>query len=221
MNDIPHLFAYRSGNTPLHRIPAGIKLLLMIAGTVCAFSGSNTALIALSIILVLLIPVSKMKTKTIFRNAEIIFWYAVFIFTFRIAGKPFEQGVFMKELHETGLYIWQIATVLFTGTFFYETTSNLEIRHTLSSIQNALKRLTGGKMRVPDVALLLSLTITFIPRIFETWKSLVHAWNARGGNRHKGIKGAWNRLTVLIPLLIIKLLSVASDTDRAIRNRSC
>jgi len=220
MNDIPHLFAYRSGNTLLHRTPAGIKLLCMIAGTICAFSSSITVLITLSTILVILIPVSKMKLKTIYRNVIIVFWYALFIFIFRFAGKPLEKDVFMGELHETLLYIWQIATVLLTGTLFYETTSNMEIQHALSSIQNALIRLTGKKIHIPDLAFLISLTITFIPRIFETWNSLVHAWNARGGNLHRGIRGAWNRLTILVPLLIIKLLSVASDTDRAIRNRS-
>lgn len=220
MNDIPHLFAYRSGNTVIHRAPAGFKLVCMIAITISAFSGLIAVLIALSIILVLFLPVSKMKMATIFRNAYIVFWYTVFIFVFRIVGKPFESTLVIQELRETGLYIWQLAVVLFTGTLFYETTSNLEIRHTLSSIQNALIRLTGKKIVFPDIAFLLSLTITFIPRIFETWGSLVHAWNARGGNLNRGIRGAWNRLTILVPLLIIKLLSVASDTDRAIRNRS-
>jgi len=220
MNDIPHLFAYRSGNSIIHRTPAGIKLLCMIIGTIAACSGSLALLVAISIILGFLVPVSRMKPKTILRNAKIIFWYVVFIFLFRIAGKSLETSVVIEELKETGLYIWQLAVILLTGTIFYETTTNLEIRHTLSSIQNALMRLIGKKINFPDIAFLLSLTITFIPRIFETWENLVHAWNARGGNLHRGIASAWYRLTILVPLLIVKLLSVASDTDRAIRNRS-
>ena len=169
MSDIPHLFAYRSDNTLIHRAPAEFKLVCMIAVTVCAFSNSLTTLIIISIIIALLIPVSKMKPLTVLRNVKIVFWYAMFIFVFRITGKPVETGIIMQELHDTGIYSWQLAAVLFTGTLFYETTTILDIRHTISSIQNVCIRLTRNKIPIPDIAFLLSLTITFIPRIFETW----------------------------------------------------
>lgn len=224
----PHsLFAYRPGTTPVHRAHAGIKLVIYCAFSVAAFASapglSPTALLgALSAFLTVLALLARTPAGTVGRNAGILFWYALFILAFRIAGKEVSPEALRGELVFSGLYIWRLALVLFAGSVFYETTPNLEIRHTLSAFQRNIGRPFGLTLpfRLPDAGFLLSLTITFIPRVFETWTALELSWAARGGNRRRGLAGAVRKTAVLVPLLVSALLAVAADTDRAIRNRT-
>jgi energy-coupling factor transporter transmembrane protein EcfT len=231
MKNTASLFSYRSGTTFVHKTPAGIKFILLICLTVAVFTAGNIPLEAASILLVVFFLAARVPVKVFFYNFRVLFWYSVMIYFFRFAGKPYEPDLFGQEMAETGRYVWQIAAVLVAGTIFYETTSSLEIRYFFSSVQSAIQqgidslfhRILRKKLKssgLPDIALLLSLTITFIPRIFEAWTTLNHAWDARGGNAHKNPAGAFRRFSVLVPALLTKLFAVAFDTDRAVRNRS-
>lgn len=231
MRRLPPLFAYRSAATPLHRVPAGIKLAAMCALTPVAFAIPLRYLALMGLMLGILFAISRTELKTILRNIAILFWYALFIAVFRITGKPLNTEVILRELTLTGTYIARLAVVLAIGTLFYETTSTLEIKRVLERVQTAVarpfapvrsrvSRFTGRTIEFPNMALLLSLTISFIPRIFDVWTALTIAWEARGGSTHRGISGSWRRLTTLVPLLVVRLLSIAADTDRALRNRS-
>ena len=212
----PTLFRYRSGETIIHRTPAGIKLAVMIAFTIAVFSPLLPALIAASALLAVLAILARTQIETILSGAKLVLWYGLFIAAFRLIGKPLESVDVLAELRATALYTWQLAAVLLAGTLFYETTATTEIAHTLKTIQTTLR----WRKPLPDVAFLLSLTIGFIPRIFSAWDSLEKAWAAREGNRRYGPLSFFRRTTTLVPLLVLKLLSIANDTDRAIRNRS-
>jgi len=222
------LFRYRPADTPVHRLPAGLKLAGMFLVTVAVFSAGLPGLLASSAALAFLALLARIPASVHLRNLRILLSYALFILAFRLAGTGFEAAFLRRMLGETGTYLWQLSAVLLAGTLFYETTGTLEIRHCLAAVQLFFQRLANRLLRtfdrpeaeLPDIAFLLSLTISFIPRIFEAWTDLTRAWDARGGTLHRGLSGAWKRCTVLVPLLIAKLLSVAADTDRAIRNRS-
>ncbi len=231
MKTEPALFSYRSIRTVIHRVPAGVKLACMIASTGAVFSGSIPVLAGVSAILALGILLARTRPETIRNNIRIILLYGALIVAFKFAGVRPDRATLESGLIASGLYLWRLAAVLFAGTVFYETTSSLEIRHTLSALQNGIgwvfspftrlfRRISGRDPSFPDVALLLSLTINFIPRVFAAWNDLDRAWAARGGNARRGIGSAFRRFTVLVPALIALLLAVASDTEKAIRNRS-
>jgi biotin transport system permease protein len=212
----PTLFSYRSGTTIIHRTPAGVKLAGMIACTIAVFSPFIPALIAASVMLAVTAILARTTARTILSGAKLVLYYGLFIAAFRIIGKPFESSVILAELRAGALYTWQLSAVLLAGTLFYGTTGTTEIAHTLSAIQKAIR----WRKPLPDVAFLLSLTVSFIPRIFSAWADLEKAWATREGNRKHGRAAFIRRTTTLIPLLVIKLLSIAYETDRAIRNRS-
>lgn len=222
------LFRFNPVITPIHKIPALAKLCALIAVSIGAFCTELIVPLLAGVALVSLAMFAKIPLSSHLKNVRILLWYALFIIVFRFAGPLPPIDAIGKGLAESGLYLFRLALVLLAGTVFYETTSTLEIRNALYTIQNAIARVTrrfratGSKKtsHLPDVALLLSLTITFIPRIFDSWIRLNHSWDARGGNLHHGFRAAIKRITTLVPLLIISLLAVASDTDRAIRNRS-
>jgi ABC-type cobalt transport system, permease component CbiQ and related transporters len=202
--------------TLIHRTPTGIKLAGMIACTIAVFSGFLQILAATSFFLIICAILARTTAGTILATAKLVIFYGLFIVVFRLVGKPVESAVILAELGAGAFYTWQLACVILAGTIFYETTGTIDIAQTLQSVQKAVR----WRKPLPDVAFLLSLTIGFIPRIFGAWADLEKAWAAREGNRYRGPNAFIRRTTTLVPLLVLKLLSIASDTDRAIRNRS-
>lgn len=203
-------------NGLLRRVPALVKLGFMLALTVALFSSDVRILAASAAFVVISALSARLDAKTWLAILKTACVYGVFIAVFRILGKPLERAVLVTELTATGDYLFRLTCILLAGTVFYATTGMTELTLALTAIQRKLP----WNDRLPDIALLLSLTVGFVPRILETWNTLERSWNARGGANRKGIIGSWKRMTTLVPLLIIRLLAVASDTDRAIRNRS-
>ena len=223
------LFRYRPEATIIHRIPALMKLVGLAAAGVCAFLPNPVFPIACGLALIALALLARIPLAAHRQNARILFWYALAILFFRFAGPLPDAAALKSGLADSGIYLFRLALAVLAGTVFYETTSSLEIRQAIYRVQDALARIAGRLLparlspatrRYPDVALLLSLTISFIPRIFDAWSRLNRSWDARGGARDRSPRGAWKRLTTLIPLLIVTLLDVAAETDRAIQNRS-
>lgn len=223
------LFRFSPVETPVHRIPTILKLLGLVASSILVFSDNLLVPAGTGIGLAFLAFMSRIPFSAHLKNLRILVFYAAFILVFRFAGPIPAHEALISGLEDSARYLGRLFLILLAGTVFYETTSSLEIRNALYDMQRAGERAftrilralrISRKPELPDVALLLSLTISFIPRIFETWTILNLAWNARGGKLHRGISGAWKRFTVLVPLLIVSLLAVAAETDRAIRNRS-
>lgn len=218
------LFSYRPIRTPIHRIPGIIKLATMLVLDIAIFSCASPILVVITVFLGITAIIARLRLAVILKNLRLLVSFGIFIVLFKIPFGTLDTEALRDGLTDTALYLWQLAAVLYTGSLFYETTSSLEIHHALSSIQNLIftvfRRLIRKKTHFPDIALLLSLTIHFIPRIFISWNVLNDAWDARGGNRTKGLRVYIRRLTHLVPLLIAKLLSVAIDTDLAIKNRT-
>lgn len=214
------LFSYKYKNTLIHKLPTAMKLLSMIAISVLAFLGGTKTRILLSIVLLISFILARTSMKVLLRSLKILIMYGLIMFLFRFTGFTTNRALLLNHIFDSLIYLWQLSLVLFSGTIFFETTSSLEIKNTLQFFQDKCYTFLGNPKFLPDIAFLLSLTITFIPRIFEVWNNLDKSWNARGGNLHTGFKRSWLKLTIVIPLLIEHLLSLASETERAIRNRS-
>jgi biotin transport system permease protein len=202
--------------TLLRKIPALVKLACMLVLTVVVFLDSPTTVFIACAFIAVSALLASLSVQTWLAILKTILMYGIFIALFRVIGKPLELEVIKNELIATAEYLFRLSCILVAGIVFYTTTGMTDISIALSSIQRKL----GWNDRLPDIALLLSLTVGFVPRILQTWKSLERSWNARGGSLLRGFPGAWKRMTTLIPLLVICLLAVAADTDKAIRSRS-
>lgn len=226
------LFGYRPGATVLHRTPVSLKFPALMLATILVFSLSWKFLLPLSAAALLCAYAGKLETRGRSGALKLLAMWVLFIGFFRMVGKPLQQETLLPELIETVLYGWRLGVVMLAGAVFYETTSGLEIRDSFSRAEEGLNRAAAALSRalpvlrkrppltVPRFAFVFSLTIIFIPRIFDAWEALETAWQARGGSSLKGFRGAYRKISTLLPLLVIRLLSVAADTDRAIRNRS-
>ncbi len=225
------LFGYRSGFTAVHRAPVALKFAILLCVTIAVFALPWAFLVPVSALLCVFAIVGKVDIRGLRGAVKLLAIWVAFIGAFRLVGKPLDPGILSVELGETGLYAWRLAAVLLAGSVFYETTSGLEIRDSFARAEDMVNRAVRGLSglipyrrteKAPKgvrFALVFSLTIIFIPRIFAAWESLERAWQARGGSQ-KGFRGAYRKVSVLLPLLLLRLFSLAVDTDRAIRNRS-
>jgi energy-coupling factor transporter transmembrane protein EcfT len=222
--NLPPLFAWRAANTPIHALPAGIKFFALALVTIPVFSESPVILGAVSAGIVITALLARLSFANLLHNARFLAGYGLFIALFRILGRPFTAALASESVSGALYYIWQLAAILVAGSVFYETTAATEISQFLARLQRlierAISKILCRPVDFPDIAFLLSLTITFIPRVFSAWSALNLAWEARGGTLQKGLRAALRRTVTLVPLLVISLLSVAENTAYAIRNRS-
>lgn len=257
MKTVPVFFAYRSGNTWVHRYDSRVKLILLAVFTSLVFSGSLTLLAVSSLCIMAFALIARIPAANYRRIAFWILWYAVLILFFTggagggampepgLQAAPgtetasgvrdfFSPGIILfaaqSFLGMHGLYLWRLAAALLAGTVFYETTGTLAIRDAVDaicSVPDALYRRynrtaqPNGDAKHNSFALLLTLTLIFIPRVFSAWNALNRSWEARGGKTTAPRIGLlWRRLVFLVPALIAVLLETARDTARAMQNRT-
>jgi len=204
-------WAYRKGSTPLHRMPAGAKLVFLFFLSLAAFipgpePRSLVILLGLSLILILLSIIAGMCPKELLHGSGPLFLIVLSVFLIRVVGFS-PPGFSFAGLFDTLLFCIRIGAAFAAGTLLFSVTTPGEIMKSLSRAETALgiKRLKLG--------LSLSLMLAFLKYFFEIWEDLNLAWKSRGG------KNNLSHLVKLIPLLIEKMMIKAAETALAMEAR--
>lgn len=239
------LFAYRRGDTPLHRIPALVKLIVLFSVCIAAFAGGSPDSVAeiteralivrtavcflLSVLLFILGGCHFCSLK----NLLFVLALGAAVIVFRTLGipqSPTEQQLAYivtvlpgVRLNLNGcaagiLYTVRFFITTFTAQTIFETTSSLEIKGAVESVQDGIAHIFPP-LRKWNPALVISLAINFIPQIFDTWSSVRTAARARTLSGKKSIAQAIRKLYQEIQSLISCLLFKAETTRKAILNR--
>ena len=200
------LFSYRRGNSVMHRINAGIKILFLIAFSFFVFwnplSNQNDSLV----------------NKTVLINLSVCFlisWICFFL-----AGANWKSLVLLRFVFVIGLLVTVLKMtdsvkeglvygLLYTVRFFttaflaqtvFETTSMIQIQDSL---------------HLPRIII---LSINFIPQIFYEWNNIKLASKARRPGTKNPIKIARAFLFEL-QALFLTMLSKAEGVRKAVCNR--
>jgi len=187
--------------TPVHRIPAGAKLLILaVAGTgLVAVDGWSWMAVAL-IMTLALYAVARQPRDRVMAQLRPLLWLLVPLFL--------AQG-YMSSWPLAALTVLRITTlVLLAGLVTLTTRSEAMIE----AIEKGLRPLARFGVDPAKVALAFSLALRFIPVIARQSADIRDAQRARGlGN---------NPLALALPL-ILRTLKMASDVADAIEARSC
>ena len=187
------IFSYRNGNSFLHRIPALIKILLLVAICFAAFCGENSfstlddffsgksfvCLCSCGILLFVLHVLSGFRLSSLIKMKFVIF-YSLFIFIFR-SWKFCDDGILcwdVEGLWFCGLYTVRFFVVAFSSELVYETTSLLEIKSALEDVENFFARIIPP-LKKARFSFLLALAMNFIPEIFALWSRVRIASRSR------------------------------------------
>ena len=206
------LFAYRKGNTLLHRLNARWKILFLIILCIVTFAGgmyetldsvlSAALLIRTVLCLAVTITLFIMAgcSRTSFKPVKFVLIIGVLMILFRVFNQPLKDALAAGLLYTVRFLITAVAAQI-----IFETTSPLEIKESL------------GKS-TPAVA--IALAINFIPQVFATWHRVHTAALARTPKNKKGLFRTIHIVYCEIQAFFSCLLYQAEIKRKALLNRS-
>jgi biotin transport system permease protein len=235
-------YGYRSGKSPLHRCPAGLKLLGLLVVSAGAFS-SIPGLAAAAVLVPAGALIAGIPPRELLRGSKTVLLLAILITLVRSLrfGDPgpgpgaavpatitlpvLDAEGFAGGLHQGLCFIVSFAA----GALLFGVTTMQELRDSLGRAETAAAGLfrapgrffraekEGGAPRkhraFSRFSLGLSLMLGFLPRFFEIWETANLAFDARAGK--KGIP----RLVILVPLTIERMMERAGETAEALDSR--
>lgn len=204
------LFSYTKGNSMIHRAPAGLKLLLLLAIPITLYLTPIQVCLAFIPALFIVALVSGIQVRLFLRDLRPIVIYSIMILTIDVLSYVIssKNG---NIITKTSLFmILRLLCAIEAVSIFFRTTSIYETTDCLQRIESVL---TFGKSKL-IVSSMLSLFLSFLPQIFATWKDLELAYAARGGRKGPA------KIITLLPRLISSSIKKADTTFLALLNRS-
>lgn len=226
MKKNPAIFSYRNENSIVHKIPCGIKIILMLFVTLRTFSNSplwfkNENFIQYipwlrTFFYFLVTAVFFFLAKTHFKSLirlRFLLWIAILFSSVSILSKNY--SALLSDL----LYTFRFFVTALFSLIVFETTSKLEIMDTLCGVENKICKIIPSFKKL-NSAMLISITITFIPEIFSEWNKIRTAATARSKLNKKGKpKFSINSVNAQITALFLNMLQYAEEVRRAVTNR--
>ena len=202
------LFSYRKGSSPMHRMNAGVKLVLYIVFSIAVFAGKNPetvqdvltpGIIVRTLVCLLFSVVCFFASGARWKGLvqlRFVFVIGFLLTVFKMIGNPW-NGLAYGVLYTLRFFI----TALAAQTVF-ETTSMLQIQEAL---------------HLPFV---VGLAVNFIPQVFAQWQQIqcaVKARTSRGSRRGLVRKTAlmFHALETLFSVMLVR----AEEVRKAVANR--
>jgi biotin transport system permease protein len=221
-------FSYRNRASPLHRLPAGIKLVFLLAVSGAAFSFGFAALLPGAILILVLAFIAKVSAAELMSGSRMPLISALLVLALR--SFTFEPPYFSPQGFLDGLlFALSLFFCFAASSLFFSVSSQSQILYSLSRaelfIRSLIRRLFGLARRkndartaeaapaYPVLSLAVSLMLGFIPRFFSLWDDMEKAYTARGGR--PGLR----KLKSLIPPAAEAMIEAASETERALEAR--
>ena len=198
---------YYPAESPIHRLDPRVKIIMTVLYIVCTFLCKSVVSFAVLLCsLAVLILLSSIPVKIILRSIRplliiIAFTFIINIFwstgdvllvefwVFRIYAEGIWNAVFM--------FLRIFALITGTGIFLTYTTTPMDLTDALESLLSPLKKL---HVPVHVFAMMMSITLRFIPTLTEETEKIMNAQKARGANFTSG--SLMQRAKALIPILI-------------------
>lgn len=198
---------YYPANSVIHKMDPRFKILLAVTFIVATFlCKSAISFATLFCIGLTLIFVSRIPIKTILRSiAPLLFIIAftVVINVFFGTGEQLLLEVWKIRIYAEGLwralFMFLRIFVLITSTsiFLTYTTTPMDLTDALESLLTPLKYL---HVPVHVFAMMMSITLRFIPTLTEETEKIMNAQKARGADFMNG--SLIKRVKALIPILV-------------------
>lgn len=197
---------YIPGDSVLHRLDPRSKLIFVFGFILVVFLANNVwtygALVAFVIMLVTL---SKLKVRFLLSGLKPVVFLIVFTFFLQLFFNKegeivyslgmihiYEEGVRMAIFISTRFFLLVIVTTLMTLT-----TTPITLTDGLETLMNPLKRF---RFPIHELALMMSISLRFIPTLMDETDKIMKAQMARGAEFSSG--KIIDRIKAIIPLLI-------------------
>ena len=203
---------YYPSDSFIHKMDARVKILLSIAYMVAIFLVKSFFCYAiLALYLLIKIFVSKIPLRSVLKSVKAVLFLAVFTAIINIFfTKGAEENliwsygiihIYSSGLITAGKMVCRLVLLVMGASLLTLTTTPVDLTHGIESLLSPLKLI---KVPVSDIALIMSITLRFIPTLMEETNNIICAQKARGaqfdtGNLVQRVKAF---VPILIPLLV-------------------
>ncbi|MGE7092853.1 energy-coupling factor transporter transmembrane component T family protein [Lysinibacillus sp. NPDC048646] len=194
------------GNSFVHKLDPRSKLLFVFAFIIIVFLANNTLTYAMLLAFTLLIVlVSRIRLYFLINGLKPVLFLMVFTFLLHIfmtkEGDILLDWKFITVYEEgvrQGLFISvRFLVLVFMTSILTLTTSPISITDGIEVLLNPLKKV---KVPVHELALMMSISLRFIPTLMDETDKIMKAQMARGSDLSSGpIK---DRIKAVVPLLV-------------------
>jgi energy-coupling factor transporter transmembrane protein EcfT len=222
MNMERQVFKYKTIRGPLHRLPATLKLFLLLPLSVFCLSLPSLGLaagIAATVAMAFLCGFTLREQLTDLKPAAFYaaLMYGLSVFSTLVenteARQPQTWVAALAPRPEFMIVSLRLAFVVQLSSLLFRSTSPIELRDALAAIERFIR---VKVFRLPlqyKFSGTLSLFLCFIPAIFEIWTAVNLAWKARAG------KGGTRKIKTLVFILITLSLEKAALKAKALAAR--
>ncbi|SIR34423.1 energy-coupling factor transport system permease protein [Priestia flexa] len=197
---------YVPGESVVHRMDPRAKLLLVFAYILIVFLANNAGgYVLLGAYTVLLVFMSKVPFSFILRGLKPVIWIIIITFILHIIMT--KEGPVLLELgflsvHQGGVIQGLLISLRFLfliliTTLLTLTTTPIQVTDGIESLLGPLKKL---KFPVHELALMMSISLRFIPTLMDETDKIIKAQTARGVDFSSG--PIMDRLKAVVPLLV-------------------
>ena len=193
------LSLYVPGGSFIHRVPAAVKLSILLVGSAALFMVSSIPVHAAELVLIAgLFHAARLPWRDTFRQLRTVLIFLVPIFLFHVFITDWMLGL------ETVLRILVLLLLAVLVTLTTRPTEMIDV------LEAAIRPLRHVGVNPSKASMMLSMVIRFIPMMMREAQEILEAQRARGLDR--------NAIALLMPLLI-KTLKMADDLSEAIEAR--
>lgn len=214
MNNIA-LGKYIPGSSFIHKLDPRNKILIMILLMVAIFWDVGTLrfplYIVLSIFIYVLLRISGISIKTIFKSLKPMMFMMIFLFIINMF--VYQEGyvlftipflnftLYLESITQTLFIIIRLALMLAVTTILTTTTKPLDMTYGLEWYMSPLKVI---RFPAHEISMTISIALRFIPTILEETERIIKAQKSRGVDLEEGkLKEKIGAIiSLLIPLLI-------------------
>ena len=200
-------WAYNKGSSPLHRMNAGLKLIVVLLLSLAAFLPNLAVLSGIIIFLIVLSCIARIGPTALLRGSGPLFFIVLAILLFQaLEFSPLRINT--GGLREGIIFCFRLGAAFAAGSLLFTVTTSAELRKSISRLETALH---AEKLKI---GLSISLMLGFLPLFFVIWEDINLAWKSRGGRK------SLSRLVVLIPLVIERMMVKALEKALAMESRN-
>ena len=201
---------YYPGDSFVHKLDARMKLVLTLLFMVgIFFVVSFVGFAFITVFLLTVILVSRVPLKSVLKSIRgiifLLFLTAILNVFFTKGEEPLWSW-WKIEIYQEGLIfaakmLLRLTYLVIGSSILTLTTTPVDLTHAVESL---LKPLRIIRFPVHEFALIMSLTLSFIPSLIEETDRIIRAQKARGADFDTGglIKRAKAFVPILIPLLV-------------------
>ncbi|MDZ5474232.1 energy-coupling factor transporter transmembrane protein EcfT [Bacillus sp. 31A1R] len=202
---------YIPSNSVLHSMDPRSKLILIFLFVCIVFLANNAITYGVLVIYTLLmISLSKVPAKYLIGGLKPVIWLVLFtlflhIFLTKEGTLLFEYGwikIYEEGLRQGVFISLRFFLLILMTSLLTLTTTPIEITDGLETLLNPLKKF---KFPVHELALMMSISLRFIPTLMQETEKIMKAQTARGVDFTSGpLK---DRVKSIVPLLIPLFIS--------------